>query len=109
MKVLIDGAYYELDPKQTTVAEALEMEERTGLGLISFEYAWQDMKPTALKWIAYLAKKRAGETVKWESFSFDLMAMSADLLGSDSEADASDPTKPTSPPSEPPPGSPVSD
>lgn len=93
MKVLIDGQFYEYDTDRMTVREAFELKERTGMGLVAFEEAWDAMEPAALMWVAYLAKQRAGEQVDWNTYDFDLAAMLSDLYkAAGSEADASDPT-----------------
>lgn len=102
MKVLVDGTFYEYDTAHLTVREAFEMKERTGFGIVAFEDAWDAMEPVALAWVAYLAKKRAGEQVNWDTFDFDLGAMLTDLYAADS-GDALDPTSATLPTSEPPP------
>lgn len=107
MKILIDGTHYDYDTKRLTMTEAFEMKERTGHGLVAFELAWDSMEPEALAWVAYLAKRRAGEKVEW-GFEFDVAAMVDDLYG-DEEPEAVDPTQPTSPPSEPTPDEPLPD
>lgn len=85
MKVNIDGAMYEYDPTRMSMTEAYELKERTGYGMRALQYAYNDLEPDACRWIAYIAKKRAGEKVEWDSFDFDLAGMIVSIEQADDE------------------------
>lgn len=95
-KITVGGQLYEWDGTRLSMNEALEMKDRTGLGIIGFELAAEALEPVALKWIAYLSKQRAGEKVDWDDFEFDLAAMLKDYLAGEPVEEPLDPTPPTS-------------
>lgn len=67
MKLDIDGTFYEYDPDALTLEEAFQLKEATGWGLRAFAEAFDDREPAAIAFVAYLARKRAGERLDWRS------------------------------------------
>jgi hypothetical protein len=73
VKISIDGRQYEWDGDQMTLGEAFELKELTGWGLRAFYDAYVvDQDPAAYAWIAYCARKRAGEKPEFHTAVTDL-------------------------------------
>jgi len=105
MKIRVEGADYEFDDSTLLVEEARLIKKYTGMGLKSFTEASKDGDPDALVAIVYLAKRRAGEAIRWQDLdNLDLAKLEAidetirdasqphEAPGAD---DAADPTWPT--------------
>lgn len=68
MKFKLEGVEYEFDETKLLVREARELKHYTGMGLKSFGAGLQEGDADALVGMFYLAKRRAGEAVKWADF-----------------------------------------
>lgn len=92
MKINLDGQLYDWDEEKLTLAEAFDLKEKTGWGLRAFYEAYVDRDPAAYAWIAYAARRRAGETLEWTESVTDLGGL-IDSINAESEA-TPDPTEP---------------
>ncbi len=85
---------YEYDDGTMTVAEARFIKKYAGMGLRSWALALQDMDPDALVGLVFLAKRRAGEAVRWQDLdTLDIAAIS--LSAEAEDGDDADPPAPT--------------
>lgn len=66
MKFKHDGRMYEFDENVLTVGEAKVLYKLTGLGMVELGDAMEKGNPFAFAGIIYLAKKRAGEVLRFE-------------------------------------------
>lgn len=70
MRFSIEGKEYEF-ARGLTVEEAMVMQDRAQLGIREFDAALMRGNPYAITVLVLLAKKRAGEAVRWQ----DLMGL----------------------------------
>lgn len=78
MKFRIEGEDLEFEEDTLTVAEARLIKKHTGMGLKSFAEGSKDGDPDALVAIVFLAKRRAGQAVRWQDLdSLDLAKLEA--------------------------------
>lgn len=57
---------YEYDDTQMSVKEARLIKQHAGMGLRSWALGLQDMDVDALVAMVFLAKRRAGEAIRWQ-------------------------------------------
>lgn len=80
MRFTVNGTTYDYDGGRLSVAEAILVLEKTGLGVKAFMSGLSDMNPLALKAVVLLAMQRAGEKVSWDGLDFDLLEVAASFL-----------------------------
>jgi hypothetical protein len=78
VKVTIDGQVYDYQADRLMLTEAMEIQEKTGLNLRRWQQGLSEMDAYAVKALAYLLKKRAGETPDWDTLDFDLAGLDID-------------------------------
>ncbi len=66
IKFRVGDSDYEYDDGTMTVAEARLIKKHTNYGLRSWAMGLQDMDPDSLVGLVFLAKRRAGEAVRWQ-------------------------------------------
>lgn len=66
IKFELGGTTYEYDDTTMAVKEARLIKKHTGMGLRSWALGLQDMDVDALVAMVFLAKRRAGEALRWE-------------------------------------------
>ncbi|WP_379587833.1 hypothetical protein [Pseudonocardia hispaniensis] len=75
----LDGKPYtvEADPHQFTAAELNAVERHTGMTVREWRDKLMDRGGSTLAWtaLAWIAKRRAGEYVKWHDFEDDLKVL----------------------------------
>lgn len=92
----LGGTEYEYDDTTMTVAEARIIKKHTAMGLRSWALGLQDMDPDALVGLVFLAKRRAGEAVRWQDLdNLDIAAIS--LVAAEDDTDADPPAPATTP------------
>jgi len=64
----MNGRTYEFDENTLLVREARELKHYTGMGLKQFSEGLAGGDADSIVGMLYLAKRRAGEAVKWEDF-----------------------------------------
>lgn len=64
----LDGPVYEFDGAEMTVEELRVLSKKGGIGLTAFGIGLRMGNPEAIVARLYLAKRRAGEAVRWEDF-----------------------------------------
>lgn len=87
MKLDIDGTFYEWDFDSLTLAEAFEVKDQTGWGLRSWVSAVEEREPAAIAFVAYLARKRAGERLDWRASVQNLTPFMESLTASQESPD----------------------
>jgi hypothetical protein len=87
------GTTYEYDDTSMTVSEARILKKHAGYGLRSWALALQDMDPDALVGLVFLAKRRAGEAVRWQDLD-NLDIAKIGILDSDEDAEKGDDASP---------------
>jgi hypothetical protein len=94
----VDGEVYRINPEPTklTGAELLAVERHTGLGMMDFVEALKNPHGstagiTALVW---LARRRSGDFIKWESFVETFHPLTLDLEIVEDEPDSGDKDEP---------------
>ena len=84
---------YDYDDTTMTVAEARLIKKHSGFGLKSWAMGLQDMDPDALVGLVFLAKRRAGEAIRWQDLdNLDIAAIA--LSAGDAEEEEVDPPAP---------------
>lgn len=66
MRISFEGREYEWDPTVMTVDEAIFLEEKAGIGISEFNSAITLGRGKTLAVLVYLAKRRAGEAIRWQ-------------------------------------------
>lgn len=66
MRFKIEGREYEWDNTRLTVEEAMEFQDHAHIGVNELNPALIRGNPYATVTLVYLAKKRAGEAVRWQ-------------------------------------------
>ncbi|MEW2300278.1 hypothetical protein AB0958_09885 [Streptomyces sp. NPDC006655] len=64
-KLTVEGTVYEFDPGRMLLAEAREIKTYTGMTIPSWSVGIDEMDPDSLQSLIYLAKKRAGESLRY--------------------------------------------
>lgn len=102
LKFTIEGRTYEYDEAMMLVKEARLIKKHAGYGLVSMANGLKDGDPDALVAMIFLAKRRAGEMVRWQDLDdLDLSKLVIVADGDDEKSDgsedgdASDPSIPT--------------
>jgi hypothetical protein len=68
VKFAVYGTCYEIpEPDDLSTRELRDVKKHTGMGLRGFAEGLNDMDPDSITAIVYLAKKRAGEALTWDS------------------------------------------
>ncbi|MFJ8348991.1 hypothetical protein ACIQ9J_22045 [Streptomyces sp. NPDC094153] len=65
IKLTVQGAVYDVDAQRLLLAEARELKTFTGFTPPRWFAALDDADPDATAYLIYLAKKRAGETLRY--------------------------------------------
>ncbi|GHA01520.1 hypothetical protein ACFOOM_12100 [Streptomyces echinoruber] len=65
VKLTVEGTQYEYDGDRLLVAEARELKAHTGFTPPKWFAALDESDPDAIAFLIYLAKKRAGETLRF--------------------------------------------
>lgn len=75
MKVKVEGVTYDYDASRLLISEAMEVKQRVGMNLTTWQQGLADLDPAAVKMLVFLLKRRAGEQPDWETLDFDLGGM----------------------------------
>lgn len=94
IKFGVGGTNYEYDDSTMTVAEARIIKKHTNMGLRSWAIGLQDMDPDALVGLVFIAKRRAGEAIRWQDL--DDLDIAAIELVAEEAVDAAPPARKTS-------------
>lgn len=98
IKFGLGDSSYEYDDTTMTVAEARIIKKHTEMGLRSWAMGLQDMDPDALVGLVFLAKRRAGEAVRWQDLdNLDIAAIT--LVAEEDVVDADPPAETETTPS----------
>lgn len=89
----IDGKPYEFDQNKLALAESIMVHEESGLTIADFNTGLQNMHPLALKSMVWLAKRRAGEAVRYKDIEFDVIAFANSITNEDPAGATTDPTE----------------
>lgn len=94
IKFGLGDSQYEYDDTSMTVAELRIIKKHAGMGLRSWALGLQDMDPDALVGLVFLAKRRAGEAVRWQDLdNLDIAKIA--LVAEEDDADADPPAPAT--------------
>lgn len=66
MRFTLNDVVYDIDLDDLTTAEAELVEKHTGLGLWAFGDGITKGHPGAVRAVIYLARRRAGEALRWQ-------------------------------------------
>jgi len=95
-----NGKEYEFDQNKLDLSEAIAVKVVTGgMTIKAFQIGMQELDPEALKAIVWLAKRRAGEAVKYDGVTFDVVELMSSMkqttpAGEATETPTEDPTGP---------------
>lgn len=92
MKITVDGTVYDFDQARLGMREAYRLQEQTGMNLQRWQTGLVESDVKALAGLVFLLKTRAGETVDWDTFDFDLGSLEIEDAAPEVEGDASDPS-----------------
>jgi hypothetical protein len=103
IKLKVEGTEYEWDSDRLLVAEARELKVLTGFTPPRWMAALDEQDPDAMAALIYLAKKRAGEslrfsdldTLDYHDFDFEVVAPEADQEPSEQTSDGTGQPDPT--------------
>lgn len=95
----VEGQQYRINPEpaKLTGAELVAVERNTGLGMVDFVEALKNPRGSAagISALVWLARRRAGDYVKWSEFIETFHPLTISLEAVDDEpAEASEPTEP---------------
>lgn len=99
----LGGTRYEYDDTMMTVKEARVIKEHTKMGLRSWALGLQDMDVDALVGLVFIAKRRAGEAIRWQDLDtlnlndINMIEGEGDADGTDTEGDDVAPPEQTAP------------
>lgn len=102
-KLTVQGDVYEFDPGRMLLAEAREIKTYTGMTIPKWSVGIDEMDPDSMQSLIYLAKKRAGETLRYSDLDhLDFADIKLELMEDDEEAEeepeaAQQPVDPTPP------------
>lgn len=91
IKLTVEGTSYEWDSERLLVAEARELKLHTGFTPPRWLAALDEQDPDALAALIYMAKKRAGETLRFSDLDgldyadFEMEAVEPEPEGQDGE------------------------
>ncbi|WP_406168880.1 hypothetical protein [Streptomyces sp. NBC_00996] len=111
IKLTVEGLVYEFDQERLLLAEARELKTFTGLTPPRWAAGIDEQDPDSVQGLIYLAKKRAGETLRWSDLDqLDFADIELELMGEDADAPdgtetAGQETAPSPDPTVPPPDS----
>ncbi|MFJ4735287.1 hypothetical protein ACIP6V_23940 [Streptomyces sp. NPDC088770] len=81
IKLTVQGAVYEVDAQRLLLAEARELKTYTGFTPPRWFEALDDADPDATAYLIYLAKKRAGEALRYSDLdSLDYADIELDII-----------------------------
>jgi hypothetical protein len=82
------------DPMKLTAAELVAVERHTGLGLMEFAEALANPKgsASAITALVWLARRRSGDYVKWDTFAESFHPYGLELEVVDDEPAAAEPS-----------------
>jgi hypothetical protein len=103
LKFTIEGRTYDYDETSMPVKEARLIKKHTGFGIVTMANGLREGDPDALVAMIFLAKRRAGEVVRWQDLDDLDLSKLVIVPGDDDEenegeaeaGDASDPSIPT--------------
>ncbi|WDO09960.1 hypothetical protein ME763_32235 [Streptomyces murinus] len=91
IKLTVEGAEYEWDSDRLLVAEARELKTHTGLTPPKWMMALDEQDPDAIVGLIYLAKKRAGENLRWSDLdTLDYADFTMEAVDPEAEDDPAD-------------------
>jgi hypothetical protein len=82
-RFILGDKHYDYDSSKLGFKEAMELEKVTGLTLGDLETKANAGSVTAVGALIWIAMRRAGETVKWSDFEFDLPSLVTQDLDDD--------------------------
>lgn len=86
-KLTVENIVYEFDGDHLLLAEAREIKTYTGMTLPKWSRGIDEMDPDAIQSLIYLAKKRAGETLRYSDLdSLDFADIDLEPMEDESEA-----------------------
>ena len=89
IKLTVEGTVYEFDGDHLLLAEAREIKTYTGMSVPKWSVGIDEGDPDALQSLIYLAKKRAGETLRYSDLD-TLDYADIDLEPMDDEEEAAE-------------------
>lgn len=87
IKFELGGTRYEYDDSMMTVKEARVIKEHTKMGLRSWALGLQDMDVDAIVGLVFIAKRRAGEAIRWQDLD-NLNVNDINIVEDDGDEDA---------------------
>ncbi|MEU8717479.1 hypothetical protein [Streptomyces sp. NPDC048663] len=101
-KLTVEGTVYEFDPSRMLLAEAREIKTYTKMTIPAWSMGIDEMDPDSMQSLIYLAKKRAGESLRYSDLDtldfadIELEPMDDEAEDGEPEAagQAADPTPP---------------
>lgn len=72
MQIVVDGQTYEFDTATLKVGEMRALKKASGMKIRDFTEGLSDSDPDALTGLVWLAKRRAGEHIKFDDLDFEL-------------------------------------
>lgn len=88
IKLTVEGQVYEFDQERLLLAEARQMKKLTGLTPPRWAEGIDEQDPDAIAMLVYMAKKRAGETLRFEDLdSLDYADIEMELVGEEEPAE----------------------
>jgi hypothetical protein len=95
LKLTVEGVVYEFDGDHLLLAEARELKTYTGMTLPKWSAGVDEMDPDAIQALIYLAKKRAGETLRFSDLdSLDFADIELEPMDDEEEATEGEPGTP---------------
>lgn len=100
-KITVEGSVYEFDGDRMLLAEAREIKVFTKMTVPVWSRGIDEMDPDAIQSLIYLAKKRAGETLRYSDLdTLDLADITLEPMDDEEEAEG-EPEAPTVDPTPP--------
>lgn len=87
IRFTVEGTKYELDIMRLMNTEAILIKKMTGLTIQGMYEGMDKGDPEALTALVWLAKKRAGEPVKFQELEFDTFEVAQSLEADEPEED----------------------
>lgn len=104
MRLNVNGTFYDFDDREITAGDARFVKKKAEMGLREVDLGAQLGDADALVALAYLAKRQAGEALRWEDLDdlklVPLMESLREALAAAKEQEGgagADPTQPSSP------------
>ena len=92
MTFTVNGQHLVFDQNKLDLTEAIAVKAETGQTIRDFNLGMQSLDPHSLMAMVWLAKRRAGDKVRFQDISFDVVAMINTIKNEDTPGDAVDPT-----------------